>query len=183
MDIAHAHLDLVELDAGCPLARREAGLIGFVGFDGIFHPEDCTLAQHFCFAQCIADGVNAADPGMTLAFVVCSHWRRHESLSSLRHRLPRVLGQRLIGVTPDLDAHGGTRGDEVRLWLQRHAPQARWIAVDEHPHWYGHDRHRVFTPAHSVASPAHGIDPAERPVFELWLRAHLNPFHFPCQAA
>lgn len=64
--------------------------------------------------------------------VISSSWRIGRNLAELQNLLP---GLPLIDKTPVMTT-GHTRGEEIKVWLQNHAPAARYAIVDDDSDFY-----------------------------------------------
>ena len=112
------------LNNGNTLSRLKlAGTHGSIDLSQLIDPANLRMLQR------VVEATGAA-------VVVSSSWRLRESqMETLRSALA-ACGVRVIGQTPELDAHSdprACRAAEIRLWLTDHgadgAPQ--WVAIDD----------------------------------------------------
>ncbi len=111
-------------------------MIIFLDFDGVLHPEPCTLDGEFChlprFETILRDFPS-------VRVVISSAWRHSQDLETLRSYFSSDIAERIIDVTPswaqlDGDAPGYERQAEVEAWIRKNAkPWDDFLALDDRP--------------------------------------------------
>lgn len=141
----------VSLDTSVPvmLEGLDFSRVLFLDIDGVLHPSDYApragqKIELFQSARELDNALEIADPGHRMPIVICSDWRLDTSLQNLRAQFLAATARRIVGVTPDLLGAGGSRATEVKAWMTLHAPQSEWLAIDDHPNWYGENKNKVF---------------------------------------
>jgi len=125
-----------------PLAPRSDGLILFLDFDGVLHPDPCPdRARLFENAPRLA-ALLEDFPGVGV--VLSTSWRTVRSEQELLAALPPSLRQRVLGMTPrcsDFSPAPGRlpfrRHAECEQWLRLHGmDDSAWIALDDRAEWF-----------------------------------------------
>jgi hypothetical protein len=109
-------------------------MILFLDFDGVLHPNDRT-SDTFCRLPLLASWLREW-PGVDV--VISSSWRTAFRQSELVDVLGPVVGQRVVGCTPDLPRSTlrrfclAEREQEIRMWMQiSWQPDRPWVALDD----------------------------------------------------
>ena len=117
------------------------GLVLFLDFDGVLHPEfpwrKEVMVHRGLFEQAIR-------PYPDVDIVISSAWRHSHSLDEMRALFSHDIAMRIVHTTPPLpavavDEFPGklseyTRQAECEAWLHTYrAPAAPWIALDDRP--------------------------------------------------
>lgn len=111
-------------------------MILFLDFDGVLHPDPCyEEARLFENAPRLAA---ALEPFAEVAIVLSTSWRVQCTLPDLLLRLPEVLRERVLGVTPFVIADVPARmlpyrrQAECVQWLHGSGETSRpWLALDD----------------------------------------------------
>lgn len=150
-NFTRATVPQVSLDTSAPamLDGLDFSRILFLDVDGVLHPSDYVpkggeSIQPFQSAAHLEQALNEADPGHWTPIVICSDWKLDTPLQKLRSHFSADIARRIVGVTPDMLSSGGTRATEVKAWMALHAPEGKWLAIDDRPNWYGDDKNKVF---------------------------------------
>jgi len=137
------------------------GLVLFLDFDGVLHPQDCPAQEMFCFMGNFVDAMRIIDPEHRMPIVISSMWRHRVSVDGLRSRFPGDIASQIVGATPyktlaeveaitDWTIYGGIeskkrhRQREVMQWMNEFAPDGDWIAIDDRPQYFHRNEPRLF---------------------------------------
>lgn len=113
----------------------------FLDFDGVTHrffPQQGSDEEgnaYFAFVPAITKALEGLH--FPVKIVISSTWRRTHSLEKLKEFLG-PLGEMVVGSTPVIregNREGG-RLIEVRQWIEKNAPGAQWVALDDYPEMY-----------------------------------------------
>lgn len=109
----------------------------FLDFDGVLHPFPAPIdpACLFCFLPGFEDTLRDLPH---LEIVISSSWREGHQLDELRKLFSPDVGERIIGVTPQIDVHRledlrAVRQREIVLFLAKQPQEVAWIALDDDP--------------------------------------------------
>lgn len=117
-------------------------MILFLDFDGVLHPDPCYDAgQLFVHAPKLAATL---EPFAQLRVVLSTSWRSSKELALLLEPLPASLGQRVVGVTPNVSSFSPPpklrpyrRQAECTRWLELNGGVDQdWLAIDDRPAWF-----------------------------------------------
>jgi hypothetical protein len=121
---------------------REIGVILFLDFDGVLHPDPCTDAvELFQHAPRLAA---VLDDFPEVGVVFSTSWRNVRPRQELLDPLPPSLQERVLGMTPRFNEFSTSparvpyrRHAECEQWLKSqdmaHSP---WLALDDRPDWF-----------------------------------------------
>jgi hypothetical protein len=182
---------LVELDLIVDAASLDFSRVIFLDFDGVLHPEDCAQRDNFCFLPNFCEALGAADPGGKTPIVISSLWRHHCTLRQLRGYFPVDIAPRIAGVTPYMSAHevervkdwsryGGDqsrirhRQREIIMWMNAHAPQGNWLAIDDRESYFHKDTPHLFLVPKLVYQGDSGITERQKEALTQRLRRFLG---------
>jgi hypothetical protein len=96
-------------------------------FDGVLHPAQGNQIPEFTHATRLARILAESD----CAVVISSTWREHYSLAELRARLPRDLGERVVGVLGPDHRGPNVRFKNIEDWLESQTGLIDWRALDD----------------------------------------------------
>jgi hypothetical protein len=99
----------------------------FLDFDGVLHPGSGlgdTRLMH-------AEALDTALDGLSVQVVISSSWRFHLSMQEILQELPTGLAQRVAVATGPAHIGRWARFQEIKAWLDRHAPSVDWRALDD----------------------------------------------------
>jgi hypothetical protein len=96
-------------------------------FDGVLHPSQGNTVPEFAFAPRLASALATG----VCSVVISSTWREHHTLQRLCTFLPQVVAARVVGVLGADCAGPHTRYRTILAWLQKHASDADWRALDD----------------------------------------------------
>ena len=152
----------------------------FLDIDGVLHPEGCQPDDHFCFAPSFCEIIHSIDPDGTLPIVITSMWRHTHTLDELSSNFSEPVANQIVGVTPNFDkinpekCHALTmkmkalsgvssrpayRQIEVMDWMADHAPNGRWLAIDDRAEYFEEKcRHLFVMTLEPVANAASAHD-------------------------
>lgn len=112
----------------------------FLDFDGVLHLEADTYIDPFNQLVSFCAALRRGDPNQQIGIVISSAWRNMETLHELRSHFPPDIQRRILGVTPNFKKHHpaltGVRQREIEHWMQAHAPQGRWLAIDDRANYF-----------------------------------------------
>jgi hypothetical protein len=188
----HLSVPLVQLDASIDLARLNFRCVLFLDFDGVLHPEGCAELDNFCYLPNFSAVLRAADPEHMVPIVVSSLWRHHCTLQQIRSHFPEDIACQIVGVTPymsdqeanevqDWGRYGGAqsktchRQREIVMWMNAHAPQGRWLAIDDRAAYFHQDTPHLFLVPKLVYQGDSGITVYQAPAFAARLAVLLSP--------
>lgn len=108
----------------------------FLDFDGVLHPDPCRdRSRLFERAPALAA---ALGPFAGVAVVLSTSWRTDLTLEQMADHLPPALRARVAGATQHFNAIAAPpalmpyrRQAECQDWIDRHAPQRHWLALDD----------------------------------------------------
>jgi hypothetical protein len=107
--------------------QQQAKRVLMLDFDGVLHPAQGDLIPEFYHAPRLAGILAESD----CAVVISSTWREHFSLNELRAKLPRDLGERLVGVLGPDQRGPHIRHKNILVWLEQQAGAVNWRALDD----------------------------------------------------
>jgi len=114
-------------------------VIVFLDFDGVLHGVSGPAFDERCISL-----LEASLAVYDAKVVIISSWKDELPLEVLTPRL-RKLGARVIGACGEEPAFTKTPREQlVDDWLKLNEYDGFWIAVDDHPHWYGRHQGRVL---------------------------------------
>lgn len=117
----------------------------FLDFDGVVHPASAN--GHYFRAENI-EALEAALDSYDAQIVISSTWRLDKPLNELRTLLGPKLGEKVVGITPEIDdpfLHN-PRQAEAELYLgQDDVEKWPWLAIDDTPAFYREDASVVLT--------------------------------------
>lgn len=124
-------------------------MITFLDIDGVCHPHPPREGQLFGGPQMRA--LDEALCAIDAQVVIISSWREEMPIGELVALLGPV-GKFVTGIAPDEPPFTSTpRQEVVEAWLANaEEVDPAWIAIDDHPEWYGRHAHRVVAPDPSV---------------------------------
>jgi len=106
-------------------------MIIFLDFDGVTHPVSGSQPFQLACLDALAETFNQLDADI----VITSTWRLDRSIDELRTFLGSEIGDRVIGVTPDLDLDPFLKWPRVRevvAWLENNRSENEvWAAIDD----------------------------------------------------
>ena len=115
--------------------RRAKHKVVFLDFDGVLHPESGSPEKHFCFMTNFCEAIESAGNKQDVSIVISSAWRLTSTFDQLVANFPHGFRAKVVGVTPDLQASfefpAGSRQREIEAWMEEHAPNGDWLAVDD----------------------------------------------------
>ena len=133
-------------------------MILFLDFDGVLHPINKTGGAGFCRLPLLAAWLREW-PGVDV--VISSSWRTAFRQIELVEVLGPVVGQRVVGRTPELPRSrlrgwiAAEREQEIGMWLQDSwQPQRPWAALDDMAELFFKE-----SPGLVLCDPAVGITP------------------------
>jgi hypothetical protein len=107
----------------------------FLDFDGVLHPPHEAYEHPFCYMDNFCAVVREVGPEGTLPIVISSSWRILHTVEHLRSHFPADIAARIVGVTPFLLPENpelkGSRQREIVSWMDQHAPDGAWLALDD----------------------------------------------------
>jgi hypothetical protein len=117
-----------------------AGMVLFLDFDGVLHPDPCAATRLFEHAGALADALAPTSAQIVLS----TSWRSLYPVQVLKARLPAALANRVIGATPLFSSISATAGRlypyprqaECMAWLRERAPGRQWHALDDRADWF-----------------------------------------------
>ncbi len=119
-----------------PQQDSKDGVLIFLDFDGVTHPE-CSRPEQLFTCLYLIEDVLRAHPCVDV--VISSSWRIARPLEQLRQHFSHDIAPRVIGCTPISTRHKAELAElhlrelEIRSWLQTHAPKRPWVAIDDVP--------------------------------------------------
>lgn len=117
----------------------------FLDFDGVTHPSS---ANGSYFREENIQALEAALDGYDAQIVISSTWRLDKPLCELRTLLGPKLDERVVGITPEVDApfvHNPRQEEVERYMSQDGVEQWPWLAIDDTPAFYREDAPVVLT--------------------------------------
>jgi hypothetical protein len=156
------------------LVSDSSGMVLFLDFDGVTHPEPCARSDEFCFLPYVEQVVRE-HPGVDL--VISSSWREQYSLEQLQGFFSADIAPRVVGVTPsskDLmdtwlpgSALRHEREAQCESWMRQNRPWGTpWLAIDDRAHWFRPDCSDLL-----LTSSAIGFTPAHQATLKDMIRA------------
>jgi hypothetical protein len=128
----------------------------FLDFDGVLHAEFAG-SPHFCKLHKLVDALNGFPD---VQIVVSSAWRQRRSIDELRLLLGPIIGNQVVGATPELNAYEHSpylRQKEIEFWLRANAnPWDAWVALDDMP-----SKFRPFCKQLIACDPLTGMEDAQ----------------------
>jgi hypothetical protein len=187
----HINVPLVSLDPAVDQAALDFNRILFLDFDGVLHPESCAERDLFCYLPQFSAALGTVDPGHRVPIVVSSLWRHHCTLQQIRAYFPQDMAIQIVGVTPhmtdaqaaavqDWSPFGGEqsrtchRQREIVIWMQAHAPQGNWLAIDDRAAYFHKNTPHLFLVPKLVYQGDSGITIYQMPALVERLRAFLS---------
>lgn len=114
-------------------------MIVFLNFDGVLHGISGPTFDDKCISH-----LEASLTAYDAKVVIISSWKDELPLEALTRRMGQ-LGVRVIGACAEEPAFTKTpREHLVDEWLRSHEYEGPWIAVHDHPSWYGRHDGRVL---------------------------------------
>lgn len=118
------------------------GVILFLDFDGVLHPDPCPQA-HRLFEQA-PRLARLLEPFPDVGVVLSTSWRTVRPEHELLDPLPAALRQRILGMNPRCNDFAPApallpyrRHAECAHWLRQHGmADSAWLAVDDRPDWF-----------------------------------------------
>ena len=118
--------------------------IVFVDFDGVLHPESPCYA-HRLFER--ADALGEVLRDHQAWAVLSTSWRVNHDMRQLQRQMGTLLGERVVGVNPQIDdldrralpdkLQGFPRHMECVAYLRaQDAHLDHWVALDDRPYWF-----------------------------------------------
>lgn len=134
--------------------------IVFVDFDGVLHPESPCYA-HRLFER--ADALGEVLRDHQAWAVLSTSWRLNHDMRQLQRQMGTQLGERVVGVNPQIDdldrralpdkLQGFPRHMECVAYLRaQDAHLDHWVALDDRPYWF-----YPFCPQLLVCNPKTGL--------------------------
>lgn len=139
----------------------------FLDFDGVTHPEPCSVESAFCNLPLI-ESVMRERELRDIDIVISSSWKDHYCLDALRGFFSLDIATRVLDVTPTASRPGSMwlpghspvfeRQWEIEQWLKsKRSWCTPWVAIDDRDYWFEpgcphllHTDARVgFTPEHA----------------------------------
>jgi hypothetical protein len=190
----HINVPLVTLDPSIDQARLDFSRVLFLDFDGVLHPESCAERDLFCYLPHFSTALKKVDPEHRVPIVISSLWRHHCMLPQIRSYFPEDMAGQIVGVTPymtdqeamdvqDWAPYGGEqsrachRQREVVMWMAAHAPQGRWLAIDDRAAYFHKDTPHLFLVPKLVYQGDSGITIYQAPALAERLNAFLAPMN------
>ena len=186
----NSNVPLMELAPSGGATGLDFSCVLFLDFDGVLHPEGCAERDHFFYLPNFSEVLRSADPEHRVPIVISSIWRHHCNLTQIRSWFPEDIAHQIVGVTPyltdeavrgiqDWDLYGGEqskichRQREVVMWMNAHAPQGRWLAIDDRAAYFHRDTPHLFLVPKLVYQGDSGITIYQAPVLAHRLQAFL----------
>jgi len=137
-------------------------MILFLDFDGVLHPEGVGSDLEFFYLDNFQQLLRQFP---SIRVVVSSTWRLSEPLDVLRHYFAPDIRERIVGVTPDIQASNsrrqpGGRQRECEAWIEQNCPQTPWIAIDDRESYFDPGCEHLFLVPH-VYDGGVGLDSAQ----------------------
>jgi hypothetical protein len=158
-------IPLVALHPDARQRKLDFSSVLFLDIDGVLHPEGCEPLDHFCFAPAFCEIMHSVDPEGTLPIVITSMWRHTYMIDELRSSFSERVALQIVGVTPNfakinpgkshaltlkMNALSGVssrpayRQIEVMNWMADHAPNGRWLAIDDRAEYFEEECRHLF---------------------------------------
>ncbi len=102
----------------------------FTDFDGVLHPVTAKECERFSNAGKLLEAIAGYEDEVRV--VITSSHRHGYELSALKALLPRPLAKLVVGITPRCKGKF-PRYEEIRAYIDQHAPGADWCALDDEP--------------------------------------------------
>ena len=139
-------------------SKTRQGLVLFLDFDGVLHPEFPWRKETMVHREIFEEAIR---PFPEVDIVISSSWRHTHSLDDMRVLFSRDIAERIVHVTPPLPAlrvddlpaalSSHTRQAECEAWLYLyrsfHGP---WIALDDRPQLFEPDCPRLLVPRSDI---------------------------------
>lgn len=110
----------------CAVYPRPSDTILFLDFDGVLH-----MAENGSL-EFIPNVVQLLKSNAHLKVVFSTNWRESMSFNHLVELFPLTLSERFLGYTPLCEEESPhTRYTEIVSWLDIHAKDNDWIAIDD----------------------------------------------------
>jgi hypothetical protein len=96
-------------------------------FDGVLHSAQGNQMPEFTHAPRLSQILAESD----CTVVISSTWREHYSLDELRAKLPRDLGEKVVGVLGPDQRGPHVRFKNIEAWLTSESGPVNWRALDD----------------------------------------------------
>ena len=111
---------------------RDVRPVLFLDFDGVLHPERCTIDLYFCKLPLLEAWLRQHP---LIDVVVSSSWREPHSLDVLREFFAEDVQPRVIDVTPVVSGAEWAQadGELIPVRFEREAEIQRWLHASDQP--------------------------------------------------
>jgi hypothetical protein len=188
---AFGNVLLIGLDPSMDTAGLDFSRVMFLDFDGVLHPESSRDGGQFCYVPNFCDALRAVDTAHRVPIVISSLWRHSHTLVQMRSHFPDDIAPQIVGVTPympddevrrtsDWSVYGGEqsrvchRQREVVMWMNAHAPDGDWLAIDDRAAYFHKDSPNLFLVPKLVYQGDSGITIYQVPALVARLQTFLG---------